>query len=179
MKRKTIHVTDEEDFKAVYLKYQNLVLKVAYDMLHDYYMAQDVCQETFLRLGFYFDYMPRTKRKPWLLVVAANRAKDILKKGGRYNETVGLPEVEEADGEDAIERHMRELATHDLAVSTLNRLREKNVLWYEVLVLVECMEIPRSRVAEEYGVTISALDGYLRRAKEWIRTNCGDEYRNL
>ena len=181
MKSKTIQVTDQEDFVAAYVKYQNVVMKVAYDFLHDYHMAQDVCQEAFLRLGFYFDYIPRKKRKPWLIVVAGNCAKDILKKGGKYNMTVGLPEVEEADAqaEDVIEKHLNEITTQKLVVSVLNRLREKKVLWYEVLVLVECLDVPRKRVAEEYGISVPALEGYLRRAKDWIIANCGEEYRNL
>lgn len=177
MKSKTIQVSDLEDFKETYLKHQKVILKVAYDTLQDYHMAQDVCQETFLRLGFYFDYIPRKKRKPWLIVVASNYAKDLLKKGGKYSTTVGLPEVDEAEeqADDVIEKHLEELSVQKAVSSVLNRLREKKVLWYEVLVLVEYLEVPRKRVAEEYGLSVPALEGYLRRAKEWIRDNCKEE----
>jgi len=181
MKPKTINVTDEREFEAVYNKYQAMVMKEASGFLHDYHMAQDVCQETFLRLGFYFDEMPRKKRKPWLIVVAGNYSKDLLRKGGRYNITVGLQGLEELElqAENEIEKYLKKIATREFTVEALLHLREKKILWYEILVLVECLNIPKHRVAEEYQVSVQSLDGYLRRAKDWIRTEYGDSYRRL
>ena len=176
MKPTSIHVTDEKEFAAVYERYQNVVLKSACDILHDYHMAQDVCQETFLRLGFYFDDMPRKKRKPWLRVVAINYARDLLRKGGKYHMSLGLPETSEWLAEDVLDRHLKKIATREFTVTVLRALREKKILWYEILVLVECLGISKKRVAQEYEISVAALDGYLRRAKEWIRNDFREEY---
>ena len=86
---------ERENFKEIYLKYHKLIKKIAYDHIHDYNVAQDICQETFIRLYDFEGYMPEEKIKSWLIVVAANIAKDMLKKGGKYREVVGLPESEE------------------------------------------------------------------------------------
>ena len=40
----------EEKFRELYEKYKNLVFRQVYDMTSDYYLAQDICQETFLKL---------------------------------------------------------------------------------------------------------------------------------
>lgn len=50
-----MNVNTEEKFQEIYDKYKNLVLKVAFDMTKDYYLAQDICQETFMRLYGYQD----------------------------------------------------------------------------------------------------------------------------
>lgn len=41
----------EEKFRELHEKYKNLILRQVYDMTKDYYLAQDICQETFLKLG--------------------------------------------------------------------------------------------------------------------------------
>ena len=46
----------EEKFRELYEKYKNLVFRQVYDMTSDYYLAQDICQETFLKL---YGYMGR------------------------------------------------------------------------------------------------------------------------
>ena len=45
----------KENFREVYEKYKNLVLRQVYDMTQDYYLAQDICQETFAKLYHYMD----------------------------------------------------------------------------------------------------------------------------
>ena len=180
MKPTTMHVTDEKDFEAAYEKYAQVVTNVALGYLRDRDMAQDVCQETFLRLGFYFDELPRKKRKPWLLVVAANYSKDLLRKGGKYTTMVGLSEEMAEEGmERQIDKYLKKIATREFTARVLNRLREKKILWYEMVVMVECLGIPKERVAQEYQVSVQSVDGFLRRAREWMMENFGEEYRDL
>lgn len=180
-KRET-ELNKAEEFKAAYLKYQKLILKVAYDHIGDYHAAQDICQEAFLRLHHYFDSMPENKVKAWLIVVVTNLAKDSKRKGGKYAELVGLPKVEEDDPASFsydIEYCLEQLVTQEFIAEAFARLRKKNIMWYDMLVLVECMEIPRKKIAEEYGIAVTTVDGYLKRAKEWMKKHYGDVYRSL
>lgn len=173
---------EAEEFKAIYLRYQRMIHKVAYDYVQDFYTAQDICQETFLRLHYYFDSMEKEKIYSWLSVVAANLAKDVLKKGGKYTQVVGLPEVEEpgsSEADDEIERHLRRIVARDLFVSAMTHLREKNPVWYDMVLLVKCMKVPRKEVAKEYGIAVTTVDGYLKRAENWLVAHFGEEYRNL
>ncbi|MCI8416767.1 MAG: RNA polymerase sigma factor [Lachnospiraceae bacterium] len=181
-KRETTQ-SETEEFKAVYLEYHNLVLKVAFNHIGDYHIAQDICQEVFFRLHLYFDSMAREKMKAWLVVVAANIARDLKKKGGKYRESVGLPETEElenlSDTSNNIEEFLERSDALLFCTEALAALREKNKTWYEVLILVECMEVPRKKIAEVHGVRLGTVDGYLRRAKKWLRRNYGDAYQDL
>ncbi len=181
--KREITQSETEEFRAVYLKYHKLVLKVAYNHIGDFYIAQDICQEVFFRLYLYFDSMAKEKMKAWLVVVAANLAKDLKKKGGRYAESVGLPEMEEleklSDTGNNIEEFLERSDAQLFCTEALTTLREKNKIWYEILILVECMEVPRKRIAKVHGVKLATVDGYLRRAKKWLRKHYGEAYREL
>ena len=50
-------LTENHDFNEIYERYKNLVLKVAYLYSNNYEVAEDITQETFLRL-----YKIRQKR---------------------------------------------------------------------------------------------------------------------
>lgn len=174
---------EREDFVEIYLKYQNLIYKVAYDHIHNYDTAQDICQETFLRLYTYFEYMPKEKIKYWMITVAANYAKDMLKKGGKYTELIGLPELDTLVGmmpaTNDVDDYMKRAECRELFSTAMTKLREKNEMWYEILVLAECMEVPRKKIAEVYGIALTTVDGYLKRAKEWLRANFGEDYYDI
>ena len=78
-------MTSEERFQELYRKYGKLVLKAAYNKVQDYYEAQDICQDTFIKMFRSLDLLrPDEDIKYWLLTVAANAARDVMKKGGKY-----------------------------------------------------------------------------------------------
>ena len=56
----------EEKFRELYEKYKNLVFRQVYDMTSDYYLAQDICQETFLKLYGYMGRLDERGVKRWL-----------------------------------------------------------------------------------------------------------------
>lgn len=58
----------------------------------------------------------------------------------------------------------------------LRALREKNEDWYEVLMLVEYLGVPRKVVARKRGVSLSTIDNYLRKSKKWMKANFQKEY---
>ena len=73
----------EEWISTAIGKYESMLLKYAYDLTGNYTLAQDVVQDTFLKLcgadiGEVEEYL-----KPWLFRVCRNRAFDILRKERR------------------------------------------------------------------------------------------------
>ena len=44
-----------ERFDEIYLRYYRLSLKVAYSVVHDVELAQDICQEVFITMFFKLD----------------------------------------------------------------------------------------------------------------------------
>ena len=66
-------------FEELYEKYANDILRVAYIYLKDIQKAEDVCHDTFIRAINNPNSLINGKEKAWLLTVAVNCCKDILK----------------------------------------------------------------------------------------------------
>ena len=83
------------DFDRVYQKYVDLVHYAAYSMVRDYHLAQDVCQEVFIKMYRAIDGLDEKSIKGWLLVVSRLTAIDALRKRTRRREA--NPDPEEKD----------------------------------------------------------------------------------
>ena len=66
-----------------FVQYKDMVIRNIY-LYVDYYTAEDLCQETFIRLQKYLERVKPEKVKAWLLAVSEHLALDYLKKGGKY-----------------------------------------------------------------------------------------------
>ena len=77
-------LTGNREVNEIYYKYKNLVLKVAYEYSgDDYDAAQDITQETFLKLYRDFDRLKNGNVYGWLKVTARNTAINYRKKNSR------------------------------------------------------------------------------------------------
>lgn len=173
-------------YHEVYEKYKNLVLKVAYAYSGDYDAAEDIMQNTFLKLYMYFEDMHQGNLKSWLYTTAKHMAINHRKRMNRE-----LFESEAADGSftmDSIPTRSVEdeflMSSRDLEIAILHEkifveILEKNPRWYEALRLIYMMEVPQKKVADEMGISINVLHSLLHRAKEWIRKEYGVEYHEM
>lgn len=171
----------EEKFKEIYEKYKNLILKVAYDFTEDYHTAQDICQKVFEKLYGYQEHVNEERVKAWLVVVAANEARDYCRKGGKYSVLLsGTIELEcMMECENCIERYLEQKVRKELVDRMLEGLRKKNENWYEVFMLAEYLEVPRKVIAKQQGISLSTVDSYLRKTKKWLISHYQKEYDEL
>lgn len=171
----------EEKFREIYEEYKNMILKIVYDRTGDYHIAQDICQETFARLYGYQNDINLDMVKGWLIVVASHLTSDYKKKASSRRE---VPTDISRDGDDCaleeeVARHLERAEHRRLCDHVLKALREKNEDWYDVLMLVEYLGVPRKAVAKKRGVSLSMIDYYLRKAKKWMKDNFQKEYDEL
>ena len=171
----------EEKFREIYEEYKNMILKIVYDRTGDYHIAQDICQETFARLYGYQNDINLDMVKGWLIVVASHLTSDYKKKASSRRE---IPTDVSRDGDDCaleeeVARHLERAEHRRLCGHVLKALREKNEDWYDVLMLVEYLGVPRKAVAKKRGVSLSMIDYYLRKAKKWMKDNFQKEYDEL
>lgn len=171
-----------DNFQYLYKKYRALVCKLAYDATQDYHLAEDICQETFLKLYAYRDCLEEARVKPWLLVVAANLVRDHFRKGGKYQEILGNEEEAAADPslqENCIDAYLDQLGQKELRNRVLEGLRQKNPDWYEVFILAEYLGIPRKRIAARRGIALSTVDAYIKKSRKWMRQQYKKDYEQL
>ena len=116
-------LTGNREFNEIYKKYKNLVLKAAYIYSGDNYdAAEDITQDTFLKLYIRFDDLKGGNVSAWLFTTAKHAALNYKEKHSRevlsidsdeptQRSTVRRESVEEEYSEDALERDRAKL--HD------------------------------------------------------------------
>ena len=178
-------LTGNREFNEIYEKYKNLVLKVAYIYSgYNYDAAEDITQDTFLKLYTGFKDFKIEKIPAWLYTVTKNSALNYRKKYGCLvsidDEESGLENTLSTGSteEGYIEREHK-TEKENLNDRILSGLMEKNQRWHDAVLLAYYMDIPQERVAEIMGVKIGVLHSILHRAKVWIRKTYGVEYEEM
>ena len=176
-------MTGEERFQELYRKYGKLVLKMAYSKVQDYHEAQDICQDTFLKMFRSLDLSrPDEDIKYWLLTVSANSARDVLKKGGKYaGKSVSLEQESRAlngsgtGGAGFLDGILKK----ELCGRILEELRAVSAEQYEIVYYVCCLQMSIGEAAGRLGISYEKASMRLHRARTWVRVNYGEEYKEL
>lgn len=138
-----------------FVQYKDMVIRNIY-LYVDYYTAEDLCQETFIRLQKYLERVKPEKVKAWLLAVSEHLALDYLKKGGKYDfEKSGMKIVYPKNPDDLVkEGH----ALHHCIGGYVERVADRKCI---ILFLRQCsdlqhpyytIEIQGKRVIQVRGV---------------------------
>ena len=155
-------LTENREFNEIYEQYKNLILKAAYTYSGSYSAAEDITQDTFLKLYMGYDSMKKKNISSWLFTTAKNAALNYRKKHSR--------EIFEID------ENWERLELHE---KIFTNLMEKNERWYDAIVLVYYMEMPQAKAAELMGIRLEVLHSLLHRAKKWIKKKYGTEYEEM
>lgn len=144
----------------------------------DYYTAEDLCQETFVRLSENMDHVNPKTVKAWLLVVSENLAKDYLKKGGQYTTSVGL-NPEQVDIEDSgsdVEKIVEEVEESRKKGKILKRLKRERPEWYDVLLMKYLENMSDRKIGKRLGITDVLVGQWRHRARRWLNDRYIGEY---
>ena len=178
-------LTGNREFNEIYEKYKNLVLNAAYIYSgNNYDVAEDITQDTFLKLYTKFDDLKGGNLSAWLFTTAKNAALNYKKKHDR--EILSVDDEEYTDDEPYRESTEEEYAENELERERarlhdriFQGLMEKNPRWYEAVFLAYYMEIPQEKVAQMMDIRLGVLHSILHRAKKWIRKTYGVEYEEM
>jgi RNA polymerase sigma-70 factor (ECF subfamily) len=146
-------------------RHQSRVLSLSYRLLGDWQKAEDVSQETFLRLRRAAGkYEPKAKFTTWLYRIVHNLSMDQQRKA--MNEPVSLEALqddrEEAAQESSVER--RELA--EVVQNAVGGLPERQ---RRVIILHRYEGLSHEEICEVTGWSKSAVESLLVRAYENLR----------
>ncbi|MGI6095203.1 MAG: RNA polymerase sigma factor [Lachnospiraceae bacterium] len=173
--------TKENHFKEVYEKYCNLVMKIANSIIHDYVLAQDICQDVFVRycekgMGVGDDFL-----RAWFTVNTKRKAIDYLRKSYQKHEMVDMFDADKADKVEPSEADemIDNIILKDMTCRFLYDLEKHNENWYKIIVGVIIENKSEKEVARELHMSPGSLRAKLHRAKNWIRENYKDEYEDL
>lgn len=161
-------------------RYQSLVKVNASKFVGEHY-AEDVAQETFLRMYEHLEFLNDDMVKQWLIVVSGNLAKDYLKKGGKYKTNSEDPGalVQKRDktmesAEASYLKKEKQQAACQLLQTACNLLFEKNPVWYYVMIDSCYLEMSSAEIAKVFKTTAGNIDVIKSRARKYLRKMMGD-----
>lgn len=173
-----------EGFDAVYRECRESVFQTAIMYTHNPDDAEDITQEAFVRYYIYSAHSTVSNPKNWLLVISKNLALNHVRHAGYErvldeNESIETLLKPESDVADVFFENMWKREILEYTDKILEAVRARNKKWYNALIYAYCMEMPRQEIADCMGITLDALAGILRRAKNWIRNHYRDEYDHI
>ncbi len=169
---------DSHAFEELLMRYETPVITFCYAFLRNREAAEDIAQETFMRVFRNAKrYQPVAKFTTWLYKIAANLCINELKKG-KLRATLSLdePAGSDPDGSRIVER----IATNSPSpLSELERAEAQGLISKAIehlppdqrttLVMVEYHQMQYQDIAEILEVSVSAIKMRVKRARETLR----------
>ncbi len=143
-----------------------IVHRTAYQVVRDVQAAEDIAQESFLRLWKMAEsWQPRGKIATWLCHVARNLAIDVLRKRGRDQVSLGDDDVI-----DGAASPLGVLIDKEQAADVDRALRDLPGRQRDAIMLVHFGECNGTAAAKVMGISVEALESLLARARRTLRT---------
>ena len=158
---------DERAFEELVIRYEAQVRRIAFGVLRDHALAEDVAQETFLTACRKADsFRAEGSVRSWLFRIAVRRALDELKKRGRKAE-VALPAFSafSDDGRRGVEPHKQLDAAWDLERALEGLTPEHRA----ALILKEVEGMSYREIAESLGWPMGTVATRIHRARLELR----------
>jgi len=177
---------DREALGELFRRYQKSFFNLAYRFLGDYYLADDLTSEIFLRIYKYLKKFDRNLRfKSWAFKIATNtcltfKAKNLklktinfnLKpKAGEEQEGQGGREVELADTRVDLVRETEKNEISERVQKALQLLPEKYRL---ALYLYYFEDLRYEEVANDLGLPVNTVRTHIKRGKERLKGELRD-----
>lgn len=186
---KTSQLSDEElikrfqdgdlyAFDLIVHRYKDALFNFTYRYLGSAQEAEDVVQETFLRIfRNRHAYRQIAKFSTWIYTIASNLAKTELRKRKRrrlvYTSELGFDdrEFEIEDTRADTEREVYSVLTDKLIQDAINKLPEK---FKKVIVLVDVQELSYEEVSKIMQIPLGTIKSRVNRARLKLQEMLGD-----
>lgn len=162
-------------FRLLADRHLGAVLRLAGRMLRDAAEAEDVAQETLLRLwrsGAGLDLGPHGLR-PWLLRVATNLCIDRIRAGGRFDVTDEVPEQPVAPCQ------LKGLAEQDLSVRVGAAIKALPDRQRVALTLFHFEGLSQVEAGAMMGLSDEAVESLLARARRSLKAALASDWQGL
>ncbi len=164
---------DENALRTLIERHQQDLFRFLFRLSGDRQIAEDAFQEAFLQVHLSADRFDVTRRfRPWLFTIAANKARDLLRKKVRRSE---LPLSAPAGGEDgrvtfadlmALDEPGPEAALSDEERDRTVQRAIERLPWSlrEILLLAYFQRLSYAQIAEDLGIPLGTVKSRLHAA---------------
>lgn len=168
--QRDVGAAPDSDPERLVRDYADLILRVSYTYLKSTQDAEDICQDVLMRcLDRTEPFEDLEHERAWIIRVAANAAKDLLRRASRKLEVVSIDDIAEpAAPEEAIPGAGR-------AGSVLAAVMALPLKYREAIYLHYYEGYPIKRIAELTGRSEAAVAQHLSRGRSMLRTMLNEE----
>lgn len=172
-------------YEELVKRYNNRIYQYLYRLLRDQAEAQDVVQETFLRVYQHrSDYDPQYSLKTWIYSIATRLAINILNSARRKrlfflfrreeeSSDFACPQLEELpDPKATPEEHYSNQQRYEQVITALNHLQPRQ---RTALILNKLEGLSYKEIADTIGVSLSTVESLIFRAKQKLRHELGEK----
>ena len=168
---------DMSAFELLLSRYKDAIINFIYRSIGDYHRAEDLSQETFLRVFKSAKrYEPKSKFKNWLYRIASNLCKNEV----RDRERRGLSSLDELMTDDDGKISHAVLTDHSRAPDKLYEKKEReNLIRYAIdrlpenqrlaIIMVTYQNLRYDAIAEAMGCSVSAVKSLIHRARQNLK----------
>lgn len=168
----------DETFHEVYQKNYRLIYQAVLVRTHNQELADDICQQTFLKYFEYSDVVEAGAERGWLLAVARNLLTDYYRR--KKHQLLDEQQIGDESLEPCYEVDLeKEMSRKDFLKQILHQLEEKNADWYDAVMQVCILNFPEKEVAEKKGISIDLLRTRIYRGRQFLKKVFGEEYQDL
>lgn len=157
---------DKRKFCILYEKYRYLMHRVAMDILHDRYLAEDAVHNAFLRAAHNMENVgePDSRQtKSYLIIITKNAAIDIFRKRKkRMQREINTDEIEE---EKMPASYLKETDMENRVLDILKNLPEK---YKDIFLLKYSADMENREIAKVCGIKEGTVRQRLARGKVLI-----------
>ncbi|MDA1027970.1 MAG: RNA polymerase sigma factor [Bacteroidetes bacterium] len=154
---------DEFAFVGIYNRYKGPVFSFCYKMLHDSDSAEDVMQETFLRIYENRDRLIKTSAfKSWLFTIARNQCLNSIRKNGKLE---GFSD-ENAEYIVTLDTPFSEMEKSDQVEFVTHFLNSLKPDYREILILREYQNLTYEEIGAITRTSVSAVKSRLFKARK-------------
>ncbi len=168
----------DESFHAVFQANYRLIFQTVLLRTNNRELAEDICQQTFLKYLEYREVVRTGAERGWLLAVAKNLLIDDFRK--KKPRLIDHTQMEENEIKYCYEVDMaKEVSRKDFLRQILMELEEKNKDWYDAVYEVCMLNLPEADVAAKKNISIDLLRARLCRGRQFLKKRFGEEYEEL
>jgi RNA polymerase sigma-70 factor (ECF subfamily) len=162
---------DPQAMMDLYDRYGKLIFSVIFRAVNDSAIAEDITQETFLRVWNRIGTFEESKGKleGWLVTVARNRAFDYLRSARNSPplSTVSLDDLERTGFASSNENQSDRVARQNAVVAALNNLNREQ---RQVIELTHFEGMSQTEIARKLQKPLGTVKGLARSALKSLRT---------
>ena len=164
----------KDNFIRLVNQYQNLIFSICLRLTGDYFVAEDLTQETFLSAYKYIDGFDGQSEKAWICRIASNKAIDYLKAAKRCE----VPTLQEEMQNEAVSSGLdplQKVLNKEIMEEMKERCQALKPPYCDVAVEHFIRGKTAKEIALETKVPLNTVQTRLYRARELLKTSISKE----